>query len=360
VRALIFSDLHGHVWKEFSELQAWGKYILNSRLVDAIRVLKRARSICEEEDISTVFFAGDLFHWKRKVDVTVYNAFFYQLRRLATIANVYLLPGNHDLVKRSALGVFSNEHSLRSLRYFGSIEVVDQPEVYDFDGVLVGFVPYAADRDTILSGLEDTADSDLYIMHAGVSGARVGSIEYQPLEPITVEDLPDAPIYSGHYHEHQNIQQLTYIGAPLEIVRGEQHDDLRGFIIVDLEKPHAYERVAHKGPRFVSVMAGDILEGRRLKKAKGNFVDLVITEEGQAEEAMKALEGVARAVVPVYDVKRVPKKARLKVKAKEGRLPSVQELADAYVDEAEKMDIHDEERLKRMGRELLAEAEEEG
>jgi metallophosphoesterase superfamily enzyme len=59
MKTLIFSDLHAHNYREFSEIDIMG---INSRLGDCVRVLVYLKMFCEEQHIDRIVFTGDVFH----------------------------------------------------------------------------------------------------------------------------------------------------------------------------------------------------------------------------------------------------------------------------------------------------------
>lgn len=352
MKVAIFSDLHAHAWGEFSTIVKYKGDMINSRLADSVGVINAVRDYVEDKSIKHCIFGGDLFHRKRLVDVPVFNAVaeaVYQLAR--RLDSLHLLAGNHDLARRSASGRFSSEHALAALSRYRNVTIVDQPAVV-LDGV--GIVPYADDRETTLRGLEAVSKARVLVLHAGVSGARTGAVEYQPLEPLTTADLPDKAVYSGHYHLPQELKNLTYIGAPMEFVRGDGYHKRRGFIVVNLNKPREYERIRYKGPRFVTIKASD--RAMNNDDVRGNFVDLVLDDDSQEPQALvdMLIEHGAREVNTVPAPVKEKRNARIKVKTR-NRLPSIHELTDAYADQHDgKLD---KDILKTIAKTALQEAE---
>ena len=217
---LVFSDLHAHDWTLFGGITKYRGHAINARLADAAKVIDWVRRKAQKHDVRRVLFLGDLFHKKCLIDVRVFGVVAEALYRLAEAFPLTVLAGNHDLTRRSAEGQFSDEHALAALGGHPRIQVVDQPTLVDG----LGMVPYAADRDTVLRGVETciSAGATALALHAGVAGAVTGPVEYQPFEPVTTDDLPNVPIVSGHYHLPQVVGgRVTYIGAPLELVRGD-------------------------------------------------------------------------------------------------------------------------------------------
>lgn len=353
-KAIIFSDLHAHPWQEFHTLVDYRGEKVNSRLADAAKVIDHICRYAKKKGIGYVFFAGDLFHQRRVITVPTFNVISRAIWRLArSVKAVYLLAGNHDLVRQSSMGSFSSEHALLALSKYRGVRVIDQPTAV-LDGT-VAMIPYAHDRETIVRGINETSLAYCRIMHAGVAGAKTGAIEFQPLEPIIMDDVsPPVPTYSGHYHTPQKLcSYFEYVGAPLEIVRGEGASIARGFGVFDIDDPKRLRRVRHKGPRFSAVTTDD----EEYEDVDGNFVDLLIRSVGIPvdTEVNTLLEMGAKAVNVVYDLPTAGKVSRLKVTKKKGKLPSLGAMCNAYASEADrKLDVR---RLKDLARTALEEAE---
>jgi len=331
-KVIIFSDLHAHQWQEFSTLVDYRGEKINSRLAAVAGVIDRVGRYAKEHGVCIVCFAGDLFHRKRLIDVPVFNVIAQAIHRLSqNVSELLLVVGNHDLVRRSAHGVFSEEHALSALGRYSNVTILDRPWL--FRGI--GVVPYADDLATIKAGIKEVKGASWLILHAGIHGAHTGAVEYQPLEPLGVDDLPGVPIYSGHYHRPQKIARdgcppVVYVGAPFEFVRGDGHSRHRGFIVVDTDNPEQYQRVRIPGPQFVTMNVAAFSD----EEAAGNYVDLTLDDKSSPDKWAKRLAkaGVAGFNIVPYREPERPR-PRLKTKAKRGEgLPSISELCESYAD----------------------------
>jgi DNA repair exonuclease SbcCD nuclease subunit len=355
MKVVLLADLHAHTWADFCTIVPYRSQKLNSRLVDALRVLDDVRRYARENSVELVIVAGDLFHRRRLIDVAVFNAVAAALHRLTRVAEVWLLVGNHDQACRSWGGVFSGEHALSALGCYRRVRIFDRPTVCDG----VGLVPYADDRQTLLKGLDKVQKARLLVMHAGVAGAKTGALEMQPFEPIAVGDLPKLPIYSGHYHwphqlyqRNQAIPDVVYAGSPMELARNDGHAAWRGFCVVDPEHPRRWGRVSLKTPGFYAV-GSDGLE-KALESLVGHFVDLRLArrKDSPAKLERKLLKAGVRAVNVLPYVEPTKERLRLRVKRETG-LPSLAALCKAYVKIAPV--ALDRKRLQRILKRLLAE-----
>lgn len=351
-KIVLFSDLHAHSWSEFSATIEYEGKTLNSRLVDALKVIKQIeRYVTTHNQIHNVIFAGDLFHRKRLVDIPVFNMIIQHMAHLAdNLADkLYVLVGNHDQSYRDGS---DHGNSVLALASHPNICVADDMMSLPNKWCLI---PYRKDKNELLKMIEygERVNCACYVMHVGIDGAVTGASEFKPKEPLTVLELPARPVYAGHYHFPQRLpkKNVTYIGAPLEHIRGDGFHKERGFIVVDGDDPTKFERVPIVGPRFKRVKVGTD------RTVKGAFVDLVIEDAGTdvQAEVTKLTKAGARAVVPIYAVAPKSTSTRLKIKTEKGKLPTVDELCDAYIQQhADDLSVT---RLKEIAGDALREAE---
>jgi DNA repair exonuclease SbcCD nuclease subunit len=58
---------------------------------------------------------------------------------------------------------------------------------------------------------------------------------------IDPELVKDFTVISGHYHRHQTIGTVTYIGSPFTMSFGEANDGLKGFLILNSDGTYTRE-----------------------------------------------------------------------------------------------------------------------
>lgn len=196
----------------------------------ASQALKAALSKAEELQVPLVI-AGDLHDTKAIIRAEVMNALI-EILEPANI-DVFILRGNHDQLHEK-----SEEHGLNYLKPYATI--IDSvswlsrlPEVV--------FFPYMSNAEflkTCLSGVMDMPRNEyvgtkpLLIMHQGFLGAAMGDY-IQDKTSIAPEVVKDFTVISGHYHKHQTIGTVTYIGSPFTMSFGEANDGPKGFLILN-------------------------------------------------------------------------------------------------------------------------------
>lgn len=188
----------------------------------ASKSLQVALSKAEELNIPLVI-AGDLNDTKAIIRAEVANAIISILENSKIW--VIILEGNHDKVNEK-----SSEHSLNYLRPYATI--LDEPETLALDGGWNGwvtFIPYMTDTSNFsLSG----QNSNIVVMHQGFRGAFMGDY-IQDKSSMSTDIVKDYTVISGHYHRHQTLGTVTYIGSPYTITYGEANDGPKGFLIVN-------------------------------------------------------------------------------------------------------------------------------
>ena len=287
MRIALFSDLHAHPFKPYASVLDNG---MNSRLADAISCLDQIREICVEQGVELALFGGDMFHVRRNINVTAFNAVYEALAKfhLAKIP-VAMIHGNHDQSDRDG-----KEHSVHAFRTFCT--VIDEPgwvqlETQSKKRVSVLAVPYLEDVDrlravTARSCPHTDSDVTVGLGHFGVQGAKVGAdFVYCNEGDPCLADMNAANVdkfFLGHYHLYQHVgENVWYIGAPLQHNWGDRGQH-RGFLIWDTTK-NIHEQIQLDAPEFVETMTLD-------EKHRGNFVRLVTDTPMAASEVEWAVE----------------------------------------------------------------------
>lgn len=252
---------------------------VNTRLLDFSRTLERVLDQALEMGIDAVLFAGDAYRTNRPTP-TQEREFARHVERLYRAGiPLVLLVGNHDLPvgrgQANALDVF------RTLK-ISNLMVVDQAEVIQVQtrrGVLqVACVPYPT-RHKLLTktdtrqmsedGIRQTMENALVefinesvekrhpeqpfvvLAHITVSEAKLSGTERTMLLADEVKLLPGVLKQQGidyaalgHIHRFQDLNPggqppVVYPGA-LERIDFSEENDVKGFVIVDVEPGKAH------------------------------------------------------------------------------------------------------------------------
>ena len=181
--------------------------------------LKAALAKAEQLNVELVI-AGDLNDTKAIIRAEVANAII-KILKWAQVP-VHIIAGNHDLINEKG-----KEHGLNYLAPYALI--TDQPESI-FDGVYA--IPYQSDLDELEAILDKVPAGEIIVMHQGVNGANMGDYVIDKTS-ISSDLLALHTCISGHYHRHQTVGTLTYIGSPFTMSFGEANDGAKGFLVVN-------------------------------------------------------------------------------------------------------------------------------
>jgi len=294
-KSLIFTDIHFGINSDKP-----------SRQKIAADVVDEITQVCEINNIQTIFFLGDLFHHRTSIEVSTLNLADACITKLASVANLYLLQGNHDLYEKSG-------RSLSSTSIFSKhkAHIIAEPTEFDLNGQSVLMVPWCGDergmtirefvkscncnlsgkKYDILMGHFNLSDGiEIERAYSKIKGTLlknengVGSIlggddiildgENQAQELFTYTH-PASQIYLGHIHEHQ---ELVYGKRLFHIVGSPQMQvhDLKGldpnrkrhgyYILDDANKSEFFE--IRSAPKFVTVYASEIKNPTKETKEK--------------------------------------------------------------------------------------------
>lgn len=236
--ALIFTDLHGHSHKDSVE-----------RLHDCLEVLEWVFAQAYEHDCKHIFFLGDLFHERSKIDVLNYlrtfEVFMKHMLQKSPPFDLWALIGNHDMYHQQKWDV----NSVKPLTAIPNLHVVDQPKTVNIGGLDIDFCPYTENPIKELAALKKGRDKNslkLLLGHMAVHGAELNKlygtksdviVEYDnEMYPVSVDVFNDwNQTFLGHYHSAQKLnEKVEYVGSPLQLSFGEAFQD-KHVVILDLE-----------------------------------------------------------------------------------------------------------------------------
>ncbi len=212
--AVLISDIH---------------YNINTlELADA--ALRQALRKVEELSVPLII-AGDLLDNKAIIRAECANALLETLCN--SYLSVYILVGNHDKIN-----VKGTEHSLNFLNNLSATydkdyritEVINDLQRFAYNNVYM--LPYYDNPAEFKENLFKIPKGSIVICHQGVMGAEMGTyaVDNSSVDPA---ELKDYRIISGHYHKHQTVGTVTYIGNPYTLSFAEANDGPKGFQILN-------------------------------------------------------------------------------------------------------------------------------
>lgn len=287
MKILATADWHLHNFKEFSKILSvkWDKNIqrycisedtdsieMNSRLFDIVNGLCDMRQYCENNNIYDVVVAGDIFHHRGTIDVTVFNAAYKVIKSFKDRGiTLYLMAGNHDDVDSS----LTPQTSIQSFK--GLAKVIETPKKVTLrDNTTLCCVPFSKDKEYTIKSIESMLDSKnaILVAHIGMMGGKVaGNIKMT--EGYTLEEIHADKwnyVILGHYHQPQYLADNTiYCGSPIQTNFGEGSISYNGFFVVDTQAKTS-EFVSIVAPRFITIENLDGLNGVTKEFLNSNYI----------------------------------------------------------------------------------------
>jgi DNA repair exonuclease SbcCD nuclease subunit len=229
-----------------------------------------------------IIVLGDVLDTHEKINIRpMIRATTFLLKLTKYCKDIFVLVGNHDRPDNSVF--LGPEHSLFTLKFTG-INIVDNVEIFD-DLV---FVPYV-EPGRFLEALatKNISEKDLQsgkykaiFAHQEFKGAQMGGIVSLMGDEWKKEWTP---VYSGHIHDFQIMDNVTYVGTPYQTGYSDNSD--KGLYLLDTEKNSLEKIKLNIIPKMIRhVKIEEILE---LKFDENIKTKLVI--EGDAREIRRMI-----------------------------------------------------------------------
>lgn len=170
---------------------------------------------CKKHNDTEAVCLGDVFHFRYKVDVRLFNMLRDAIRDTVDQGLVWrFLPGNHDQYNVSGRNI------LESLGDLDGVTVYSDP-TWDSDGL---WIPYRKRNEDIAAALRTHSSRggpNVCFMHHGVAGSWMND-HIQNTEGLPVTEFKKFKyVFSGHYHRHHSVGPVTYIGSPYQTTAAE-------------------------------------------------------------------------------------------------------------------------------------------
>lgn len=202
------------------------------------------QAITKANDLKVpLIVAGDLHDTKANLRGECVNAMLETFSSCEVFC--YILRGNHDSLHEK-----SEKHSLNFLSralnsdmdgdtVYTPIIAVATPQFINniaFNRKSTHLIPYHHDPEQLRKYLRTIDPGSLVIMHQGISGSDAGEYAHDK-SAISIEDVKDFTVISGHYHARQTIDTgngntFSYIGNPYTTTFAEASDPRKGFQIL--------------------------------------------------------------------------------------------------------------------------------
>jgi len=237
-----------------------------------------------ENKIDTVIQLGDLFDRRKFINFnSLYLSrkyFFEKCERLGI--RLHVLIGNHDVAYKNTLEV--NSPALL-LNEYHNIEIYEDFETVEFDGVNIDIVPWICDdnEQEIFEKMKESK-SQICLGHFEIDGFEMdkGNIHQGGLDRKMLSKYD--VVLSGHFHHKSSADNITYVGTPYEMTWAD-YNDPRGFHIFDTET-RALEFIQNPNKMFYKLNYKDDLEhfsdGYRsfdYSIYEGSYVKVIVIEK---------------------------------------------------------------------------------
>jgi len=242
MKALIFSDIHGHNFREFSYIMDDG---LNSRLRDQQIVLEKLRDVAQDNKVDMIIFLGDLYHLKNNADSQVIKIISSGLVDLTEVAPVLMVPGNHDY------RMWSSEPALLE-----TIIVLTQAPItilqkgwYSDMFYVHPYTRRIKEAEEELQKLE-VPEGSIFLGHQDIKGANYGGFVVEHgLDPDLLSKKFKMS-FIGHCHDAYMARDNVFsIGAPMQ----HNFNDVgqpRGWWLWDLDSNQLEQQLNDFSPQF--------------------------------------------------------------------------------------------------------------
>jgi DNA repair exonuclease SbcCD nuclease subunit len=305
-KALVFSDLHLHGHKDRVE-----------RLQDCLDVLEWVFKTAAERNVDYIFFLGDLFHERAKIDVMNYlrtfEMFMTHMLEDASDRQMYLLVGNHDMYHKERWDI----NSIKPLSAIPRVSIIQSPVSLVLGGKKIDWLPHTENPIEELNNFKKNGVGDILFAHMAVSGAQTNTFYGVRSDVIVEYDNEmvhvDAGLFEpwkmtmlGHYHGAQNLTaKAEYVGSPLQLTFGECFQQ-KHLIILDLDTLQKEYVVNEFSPKHLIVSEQDV--ENQAYDLTGQFVRVAVENMGK-KDLIDLQRKIARESKPLtVDLKQNDKK----------------------------------------------------
>lgn len=293
---------------------------------------------------------GDVFDDRKNLNLAVNDMAIDIFSQLAQLLPVYVLNGNHDLYKRTNQGVTS----LKSLKNISNLVLITEPTLISFVSKKTAIaIPYLGDISKESQCLVDNAKCNYAFMHTDIA-----KMKYDNGQNIIVGVDADAfggNIYSGHIHKRQSYKNITYVGAPYQISRGDIGNK-KGIYTLDVVADTVKFKENKFSPIFQKILIDNYLEmstSEKIKVLTNNYTDIIVTDSKKKYNIQEiydlAAQTNAKRLMIIYNTA----KDTINISEEELKDISIEDLIEDTIDNLEDTDDATKIRLKRLNANYL-------
>ena len=247
---------------------------------------------------------GDAFDNRQSINIRVLHYAVDLFERLGEILPTYVIAGNHDIWAKK-----SNEvSSIDSLKWIPNVQVLKEPQTFDWGGKEVLLMPWRRDADHEKETLEEYPNSNIVFCHSEVRGIKLNKKvdNFHGVEASSYDRFE--AVFSGHIHYRQRRGKLRMVGTPYELTRSDM-DNTKGFDLLNLEDMSETFFENTISPKFVKFYLPQLYNvplGEFKRAIENNYVDLYIPSHIATSSALSRLinkvQSVSRKIDPnIYE-----------------------------------------------------------
>ena len=311
----------------------------------------------EKRGITTCVHLGDVVDRRKFISFKIANDFRQRfINRFAELGiDLHIIIGNHDTYYKNTNEVNSMEELVGKDR----CNIYTGPEVVEFDGVPIQFIPWinANNYDESMTALS-RSPAQIAMGHLEVNGFEMhkghfadGSYDKELFRRFDI-------VMSGHFHHKSDDGQIYYLGTPYEIYWSD-YEDPRGFHIFDTGT-RELERIVNPYRIFEKVYYDDTTTDYTdydMSKLKDMYVKVIVVNKKDLYQFDKFIDKLLQA--DAHEVKIVEDFSELDAENVSDDIVENTEdtmtLLEKYIDE---LDVTmSKDRLKNTMRSLYTEAQ---
>lgn len=264
------------------------------RTGDSLWAMKVIREYAHKNNIDYILALGDVFDNRESLYISTISEVYEFFKEAAEKYDQgwLIFPGNHDMFLRNSWKV----NSLQFLDHYTNI--ASDISYFNMGGRKFWILPFIHHETTYMQVVDEinskATEEDIMLTHIGVSGAVMNQcFLHKNWGIVTYKDTKFAKVFAGHFHIHQETDNVVYPGSPIAFNFDEGLAD-HGFLEYDIKnndykfidtRKTAREWGWEEPPDFVILTDELDLKSDEIKGIiKGNNVKVVLTKEHTQNE----------------------------------------------------------------------------
>jgi len=317
-KLVLYSDLH----------------IRPERLADCEIVLEEIERIAlkySKSDDVTIVNGGDTFNTRGLIRTNCFDRLYYHYDKWAKQGlKQVIIVGNHDQEDKAG-----EIHPMRVFSSFEGWHVVDRPK--NIDDVV--YFPYIEKKDVeaAIKSISSKRKKKIAITHWGFIGAHRNDTNIDT-DGIPTEWMSEYhQVFCGHYHYRNSIDNVQYIGSPLQQNFGEMGQD-KGVLVYDTKTGETVFEPIHSTPKHYEVVVKwvdgkEIYEGPIKEIREKDFVRVKVV--GDVETVSNFSKEKAKKKIKAQEIRidrHVNEKAFTRLNIDSNERLDLKTLMDKYVE----------------------------